>query len=56
MEWHVGWVEVGGFSEPQGRWLYSLVCCLETPLTPELGDNLRKLVFLCAAARAALVG
>ncbi|KAF2351797.1 Gemin2/Brr1 [Trinorchestia longiramus] len=54
MEWHVGWLEVAGFSEHQGKWLYSLLSCLEKPLTPELSDNVRKMVFLCSRARARL--
>ena len=49
------WLEVAGFSEHQGRWLYSLLACLEKPLTPELCDNVRKMVLLCARVRAELV-
>ena len=55
MEWNVQWLQEYGFTDHQGKWLYCLLTCLEKPLTPELCDNVRQMVFLCARDRARLV-
>lgn len=55
IEWHANWLEVAGFSELQGRWMFSLLACLEKPLTPEMCSVLRNVVQNCALIRASLV-
>ncbi|MCL4125686.1 UNVERIFIED_CONTAM: hypothetical protein GTU68_027426 [Idotea baltica] len=54
VEWHANWLEVAGFSELQGRWLFSLLACLEKPLTPEMCSILRNVLQNCALVRASL--
>ncbi|KAL7640840.1 UNVERIFIED_CONTAM: hypothetical protein RMT77_009115 [Armadillidium vulgare] len=54
IEWHSNWLEVVGFSELQGRWLFSLLACLEKPLTPEMCSLLRGVLKNCALIRASL--
>ncbi|CAL4122603.1 unnamed protein product, partial [Meganyctiphanes norvegica] len=54
IEWHCNWLEVLGFSEAQGQWLYALLACLEKPLTPETCSYLRNIARMCAQIRADL--
>ncbi|XP_045595473.1 gem-associated protein 2 [Procambarus clarkii] len=54
LEWHSQWLEVLGFSEPQGRWFYALLACLEKPLTPESCSQIRHIARMCAQIRSAL--
>jgi len=53
LEWSVGWLREG-FSVEQGRWLYALLSCVVTPLTPEMGDTVRQCVLVCSQLRAQL--
>lgn len=52
--YHVSWMEVTGFTSQQGRWFYSLLACLEKPLTPETCSTLRSLARACATLRLKL--
>lgn len=40
----------------KGRWLYSLLACLEKPLLPEAHSSIRQLARRCAQLRCTLVG
>ena len=55
LEWHAQWLEVLGFSKPQGQWFYALLACLEKPVTPESCSQIRHIVRMCAKIRASLV-
>ncbi|KAK7071846.1 gem (nuclear organelle) associated protein 2 [Halocaridina rubra] len=54
LEWHAQWLEVLGFSKPQGQWFYALLACLEKPLTPESCSQIRHIARMCAKIRASL--
>lgn len=54
IEWHCNWLEVLGFSNAQGQWLYALLSCLEKPLTPETSSSIRHIAKMCAQIRAEL--
>ncbi|XP_020900857.1 gem-associated protein 2 [Exaiptasia diaphana] len=51
LEYHVNWLEQETYSHVQGRWLYSLLACLEKPLLPETVSLLRTLARHCAQHR-----
>ncbi|KAJ4450143.1 hypothetical protein ANN_01550 [Periplaneta americana] len=56
LEYHVEWLEAKSkFSVQQGRWLYSLLACLELPLLPETCSLLRTLARECSRLRTSLV-
>jgi survival of motor neuron protein-interacting protein 1 len=55
LEYHVEWLETkSDLSMQQGRWLYSLLACLELPLLPETCSLLRTLARECSRLRALL--
>lgn len=54
LAYHVSWLQITGFSEKQGRWIFSLLALLEKPLRPTTCDLLRRLARICAAQRATL--
>ncbi|XP_064106541.1 gem-associated protein 2-like [Macrobrachium nipponense] len=54
LEWHAQWLEVLGFSKPQGQWFYALLACLEKPVTPESCSQIRHIARMCAKIRASL--
>ena len=53
--WNLEWLDIAGFSDAQGEWLYALLAALKVPLLPEQYSTLREIVFKCAKIRAALV-
>lgn len=54
LEYHINWFEATGFSDKQGCWFYSLLVCLEKPLSPEACSTLRSLARSCSNLRASL--
>ncbi|VDH92191.1 Hypothetical predicted protein [Mytilus galloprovincialis] len=54
LEYHINWFEATGFSDKQGSWFYSLLVCLEKPLSPEACSTLRTLARSCSNLRASL--
>lgn len=54
LAYQVSWLQLIGFSEKQGRWIFSLLSLLEKPLRPTTCDLLRRLARTCAAQRSTL--
>lgn len=54
LEYLISWFEEKPFVPQLGRWLYSLLACLEKPLTPEAHSLIRQLAKRCASMRATL--
>lgn len=52
--YHVEWLEKAKFSHDQGKWLYALLLCLETPLDPDTCALLRSLARVCSSLRSDL--
>ncbi|CAJ1074016.1 gem-associated protein 2 [Xyrichtys novacula] len=50
----IGWFEEHEFTPQLGRWLYSLLACLEKPLLPEAHSSIRQLARRCAQLRSTL--
>ncbi|GIY71664.1 gem-associated protein 2 [Caerostris darwini] len=51
LTYHVDWLEITGFSDLQGKWVYALLVRMETPLDPDACDLLRRLARLCSKLR-----
>ncbi|EDO32758.1 predicted protein [Nematostella vectensis] len=51
LEWHTLWMSVLGYSHDQGRWIYSLLVCLEKPLLADCTATLRTLARQCTECR-----
>ncbi|XP_070835481.1 gem-associated protein 2 [Chaetodon trifascialis] len=54
MEILISWFEEREFVPQLGRWLYSLLACLEKPLLPEAHSSIRQLARRCAQLRSTL--
>ncbi|XP_051252200.1 gem-associated protein 2 [Dicentrarchus labrax] len=54
MEILISWFEEHEFVPQLGRWLYSLLACLEKPLLPEAHSCIRQLARRCAQLRSTL--
>ncbi|KAM9842144.1 gem-associated protein 2 [Aulostomus maculatus] len=50
----ISWFEEQDFAPQLGRWLYSLLACLEKPLLPEAHSCIRQLARRCAQLRSTL--
>lgn len=50
----ISWFEEHEFVPQLGRWLYSLLACLEKPLIPEAHSSIRQLARRCAQLRSTL--
>ncbi|XP_036981111.1 gem-associated protein 2 isoform X1 [Acanthopagrus latus] len=51
----ISWFDEHEFVPQLGRWLYSLLACLEKPLLPEAHSSIRQLARRCAQLRSTLI-